>query len=269
MQHCHIVEAVDRTLKDICNSNQLFGGLTVAFGGEFQQTLPAIVKKSRPQIIGACIQQSIHWASITVLTLTTNMHLNQSDQAEQNFAQWQLDVGHRNHTDAEADLILPNHFKCISNTLESLVQTIYPGITDLPHPPDQQFTKWTILSACNDDVHDINTQILKDFPGDEQGYHGADSVVTEEGEGDVRLLYPVEYLNTINASGLPLAKLTLKVGCPVMVLQNLSPGQGICNGTHGILTKMTNNVLQIRLLGGGHAKEHFFIPCITMTPSDL
>ena len=54
-----------------------------------------------------------------------------------------------------------------------------------------------------------------------------------------------------------------------MVLRNLSPGQGICNGTCGILTKMTNNVLEIRVLGGDHIEEHFFIPRITMTPSDL
>ena len=35
MQHHHIVEAADRTLKDIRNSDQLFGGLTIVFGGDF------------------------------------------------------------------------------------------------------------------------------------------------------------------------------------------------------------------------------------------
>jgi len=32
---------------------------------------------------------------------------------------------------------------------------------------------------------------------------------------------------------------------------------------------MTNHVLEIRLLGGDHAGEHVFIPCITMIPSAI
>ena len=53
-------------------------------------------------------------------------------------------------------------------------------------------------------------------------------------------MYPTEYLNSINVSGLPLAKLALKEGCPVMVLQNLMPQQGVCNGTQGIVTRLAN-----------------------------
>jgi len=54
-----------------------------------------------------------------------------------------------------------------------------------------------------------------------------------------------------------------------MVLRNLSPGQGVCNGTRGIVTKMSNNVLEIRLLGGENAGKHFFIPRISLTPSEV
>jgi hypothetical protein len=55
MQHRYIHEAVDRTLKDVQGSNELFGGLSIVFGGDFQQILPVIVKGSRPDIVGACI----------------------------------------------------------------------------------------------------------------------------------------------------------------------------------------------------------------------
>ena len=54
-----------------------------------------------------------------------------------------------------------------------------------------------------------------------------------------------------------------------MVLRNLNPSQGVCNGTRGILTQMTNHVLEIRLLDGDHTGEHVFIPCITMIPSAI
>ena len=35
-----------------------FGGITVTFGGDFQQTLPIVPKDTKEQIIGPCIQRS-------------------------------------------------------------------------------------------------------------------------------------------------------------------------------------------------------------------
>ena len=88
--------------------------------------------------------------------------------------------------------------------------------------PDQYYADYTILCSWNDDVHELNKKILDSFPGDKKTYFSADSISTGEGNGDQRdLMYPVEYLNTIQCSGLPLAKLTLKIGCPVMVLHNI------------------------------------------------
>ena len=80
-------------------------------------------------------------------------------------------------------------------------------------------------------------------------------------------MYPVEYLNSINCSGLPLHKLQLKVGCPVMILRNLNAGEGVCNGSRGIVTRMSNRVLEVRLLTGDHAGKSTFIPRLSITPS--
>jgi ATP-dependent exoDNAse (exonuclease V) alpha subunit len=79
--------------------------------------------------------------------------------------------------------------------------------------------------------------------------------------------YPVEYLNSINCSGLPLHKLRLKVGCPVMILRNLNPAEGVCNGSRGIVTRMSNRVLEVRLLTGDHAGKTTLIPRLSITPS--
>ena len=68
-------------------------------------------------------------------------------------------------------------------------------------------------------------------------FHSADSI---ENNKNGELLYPSEYLNLINCSGLPLAHLALKVGAPVMVLRNLNMAGGVCNGTQGILTQIRN-----------------------------
>ena len=47
MQHKYCVEAVDRTLQDICDDKQSFGGITVVLGGDFRQILPVIPKGVR------------------------------------------------------------------------------------------------------------------------------------------------------------------------------------------------------------------------------
>jgi PIF1-like helicase/Helicase len=266
MQHRHIVEAVDRTLQDIRNSHKLFGGLSIVFGGDFRQTLPVIVKASRPQIVGACLQRSVIWKELSILKLTINMRLGQ-DPTERNFAQWQLDVGDGKHTDDDCNITLPEYFRCAENTLDSLVETIYPGIGHLPHPPNSYFSERMLLTARNEDVHRINKEILAKFPGESKAFHSADSL-GPGGDETETVLYPVEFLNSINASGLPLSELTLKMGCPVMILRNLNPGQGVCNGTRGIVTRMSNRILEIKLLSGDHAGEHVFIPRITLNPSD-
>ena len=111
MQHHHIHEAVDRTFQDIRISDKPFGGLPVVFG-DFKQILPVIVKGSHAQIVGACIQRSRLWCSIKVLKLIENMHLNTHVDAERNFAKWQLEIGHGQHTDEGGDTGLPDHFKC-------------------------------------------------------------------------------------------------------------------------------------------------------------
>jgi hypothetical protein len=246
MQHRHIHEAVDRTFQDIRHSDKPFGGLTIVFGGDFKQILPVVVKGSRPQIVGACIQKSHLWRSVKVLKLTENMRLNTEVEAERNFAKWQLEIGHGKHTDpATGNLKLPNHFKCAENTISSLISTVYSGFNELPLPPDHYFAERTILTSRNDDVDDINEEMLSQFPGEEKQIFSADSIKGNNKNGEGELLYPVEYLNSINCSGLPLHKLQLKVGCPVMILRNLNPGEGVCNGSREIVTQMSNRVLEV------------------------
>ena len=80
-------------------------------------------------------------------------------------------------------------------------------------------------------MDDINELMLTTFPGVMKEFLSADSVKGNNEDGQGELLYPVEYLNSINCSGLPLHKLQLKVGCPVMILRNLNPREGVCNGS--------------------------------------
>jgi hypothetical protein len=269
MQHRHIVETVDRTFRDVLNSDKPFGGLTFVFGGDFQQILPVVIQGSRPQIVGACIQRSVLWRSMTVLHLHQNMRLNTHIPAEREFAKWQLDIGQGKHIDQQGNTPLPHNFRCDENTVGSLIDTIYPGI-HTPNLPPEYFSQRTILSCLNDDVDSLNTNVLEKFPGQSHMFSSADYIPPSEqtGEDDPLLNYPVEYLNSIKCSGFPLAKLEVKTGCPVMILRNLDAANGVCNGTRGILTRCRNRVLEVELITGEHAGQKVFIPRINCQPTE-
>ena len=66
-------------------------------------------------------------------------------------------------------------------------------------------------------------------------------------------IYPVEFLNSLNASGLPLACIALKPGCPLMLLHNLDPSNGLCNGTYMVLLEVRMIVLRCHILGSDNA----------------
>ena len=175
------------------------------FGEDFKQILPVVVvvKGNRAQIVGICMQRSALWQSIRILKLTQNMRLNTADEQEREFAQWQLDVGHGRHTDENGNITLLNHFHCAENTIESLIETVYPGITYHIPPTNQYFAEHTILASRNDDIDSINKDILRQFPGEVETFLSADTIKNNNGEGGQEvLMYPMKYLNTINCSGL-------------------------------------------------------------------
>jgi ATP-dependent DNA helicase PIF1 len=76
-----------------------------------------------------------------------------------------------------------------------------------------------------------------------------------------------EFLNSLRTSGLPNHKITLKVGTPIMLMRNLDPADGLCNGTRLIVTKHENHVLEARVIAGKNQGQIMLIPRMEMTPS--
>jgi len=62
-------------------------------------------------------------------------------------------------------------------------------------------------------------------------------------EDRIYYIYFVEFLQQLNSSGLPPALLCLKVGCSVILLRNLDPGEGLCNGTRIVILNMRRKML--------------------------
>ena len=69
------------------------------------------------------------------------------------------------------------------------------------------------------------------------------SVDSVSEEDEMYHAYPAEFFQQLNAGGLPPALLCLKIGSPVILLRNLDPGEGLCNGTRMVVLNVRRKVL--------------------------
>ena len=101
------------------------------------------------------------------------------------------------------------------------------------------------------------------IPEEEKIYYSFDSA-----EDDTSNNYPEEFLNSLTPSGLPPHLLRLKVGCPIILLMNVDPPNGLCNGTRLICRNFQSNVIDAEIAIGEHARKRVFLPRIPLCPSD-
>nr|KAJ0186885.1 hypothetical protein LSAT_V11C900499170 [Lactuca sativa] len=109
----------------------------------------------------------------------------------------------------------------------------------------------------------INNNLIERFSGEQKVYYSFD-----EAEDDKNNLYPIEYLNSLNVSGVPPHYLRLNTGCPVILLRNIDPSNGLCNGTRLICRAFQQNIIDAEISVGQHAGKRVFLPRIPLCPSD-
>jgi ATP-dependent DNA helicase PIF1 len=86
---------------------------------------------------------------------------------------------------------------------------------------------------------------------------------------DFDVLYPTEFLNSIEVSNFPCHKLVLKKGAVVMLLRNLKQNIGLCNGTRLLICELGQRVLQCVILMGTNISETVYIPRSSLTNTDV
>jgi ATP-dependent DNA helicase PIF1 len=122
-----------------------------------------------------------------------------------------------------------------------------------------------ILTPTNDIADKINNYIVSLVPDDEKEYLSCDSILKGADSHDsYDLLYPVEFLNSLNGNNFPQYKLNLKNGVPVMLLWNLNQAEGLCNGTRLIITTLGDMVIQGHIMSGTHKGKFVLIPRISL-----
>ncbi|XP_058727581.1 uncharacterized protein LOC131599128 [Vicia villosa] len=274
-------EALDKTLRDVMstygNSEKVFGGKVVVFGGDFRQILPVIPRGSRSDIVHSTINVSYIWETVKVLTLTKNMRLQggQSDQEKKDiadFSNWLLKLGEgriAEPNDGYADIEIPKEIliEDFQDPIVAIVESTYPSFLDNYQSYDYLKSR-AILASTIDVVDQINNHILNLMPGESKEYYSSNTVDRSEiHDSSVLQVLTPEFLSSLRTSGLPNHQITLKVGCPIMLMRNIDQSEGLCNGTRLIVTKMANHVIEAQIMGGkGHGKLTY-IPRMDMSPS--
>src|SRR5579883_298680 len=82
----------------------------------------------------------------------------------------------------------------------------------------------------------ISDMLMSRLPGETRVYPSLDSTdSTENTYRQQSQIYSPEFLRSLKVSDLPPGELKLKTGIPIILLRNLNPSEGLCNGTRLIV----------------------------------
>ncbi|XP_024015922.1 ATP-dependent DNA helicase PIF1-like [Eutrema salsugineum] len=208
------------------------------------------------------------------------------------FTRWILDIGEGkiNPSDSgESEINIPSDRSIhdCENAIKAVVDEVYGQ--DFHKKTDPKFFQdRAILSPRNDEVGLINDYMLSQLKGEERTYLSCDSIDPSDREIDTddaseipsqsvrsdskndpgNMIYTEEFLNSVKVSGLPNHCLRLRAGTPVMLLMNIDPRNGLCNGTRLLITQMANYVLEAIIIAGDKIGEKVLIPMIFLSPTE-
>ncbi|XP_022152307.1 ATP-dependent DNA helicase PIF1-like [Momordica charantia] len=257
------IEAVDRTFRDIMDSTEPFGGKIVVFGGDFRQVLPVVPRATRQQTINESLVKSYLWKQMEKLQLTKNMRAHSDSQ----FAEYLLKIGNGTEPSVEDDYICLTDDITITGendegAIMKLLNVVYPDL-EQNATSSEYMTNRVILSTTNEYVDQINEKMIQLFPGKFFEFMSFDEAID-----DTHNYYQEEFLNSLLPNGIPPHKLMLKANCPVILLRNLDPANGLCNGTRMVCREFRKNIIYAEITTGQNAGKQVFLPRIPMSPAN-
>ncbi|KNF01900.1 hypothetical protein PSTG_05017 [Puccinia striiformis f. sp. tritici PST-78] len=261
--HKNAIEAVDLTLKRLCRSSEPFGG----------KILPVVKYNEYPASYAATVKSSYLWSAIQSFALIENMRLSAAlrkpnNEANVRFSASLLRLGEGTGQTVDRDLVelCDINLRSVDTPQEGnlkLIQFVYPDLVEKANADEEvnavYLNERCILAPLNSDVKRINEQVLARLGGKEVVLTSID---TPDPEGFDNL--PEESLNKLSIAGLPEHIIKLKVGMPVVVTRNLRIGNGICNGSRLVVTRIGQAYICGRLMSGPTAGESVQIPRVKL-----
>ncbi|CAJ0965878.1 unnamed protein product [Ranitomeya imitator] len=257
MSHVHLFNAVDRSLRILLHNEEPFGGIPIVVGGDFCQQAPVVLQGNHVNIVEACVKSSPVWKSFKELKLIRNIRVN-PDEVE--FCEWLLTVG-----SGVEDGNLVDFVKLSKDILTHDVVTSIFG-NDLNSLSTALEARSAGVCPKNCDTLTVSEQVLNMLRGQTKSYFSVNNISFCETEEE-RAQYPIKFVHSLTPMGLPPHMLNLKKGCCVMLLRNLNPKKGHCNGTRLIVETLCTNLINGSIFSGDRRGQKVLIPRIPLDTS--
>ena len=144
-------------------------------------------------------------------------------------------------------------------TMQQLINITFPNLKTLEGLSDR-----VIVTPKNATVDEINTIATQNMPGLPITCKSYDRLIKDSQQANLQ----TEFLNTLNLSGMPPHNLQLKVGMPIILMRNVNPCAGLCNGTRLIIKKVLRRVIEAEISVGELKGKTVFIPRMNLIPTD-
>jgi hypothetical protein len=242
-------------------SNIPFGGKVVLLSGDFRQVLPVVPHGNRAEIVRMSLKYSPVWNEIQRRCLSVNMRAAQGDPS---FPPFLIELGNGSPPLTNNNqIVIQNHFIC-QGPLEEFV---FGQSVDLSQV--DSYAQSVILCPKNDTCHIMNDIVLRKYFSSQESrtYFSNDDILDESLQPGNVFEYPLEFANSITPQGLPPHKLKLCVGAIVMLLRNISPDGGLCNGTRIVVTTLRSHMFEGIILTGPKTGSACLIPRIKLISS--
>jgi ATP-dependent DNA helicase PIF1 len=176
------------------------------------------------------------------------------------YSQYLLNIGEdRVAKNTHNEITLDEHLLLRAESIADCLSTIYPAFDN----PMDLFSENCILVPKNKMVRHINSVCIQRFPGRLREYNAINDVT----EGADITHFPIEFLDSLEISGLPPHKLQLKIGSPIILMRNLDPPK-LCNGTSLIVHDLYNNLILARITSGSFKNHIVMIPRVSIYLSE-
>ena len=234
---------------------------------------------NRAQVVEAALNRSPLWSVFEVIHLEDNMRVQMSQSPDaKEFDEFTLKLGNGDiDTEGNTDLIeLPEEMcmeiekkttknpNAVKESMQKLAHHVYPSL-NTNYKRESWMNGRAILAPTNKEVDEINNLISESFPGNPIVLTSSDELI----DANDFQRYNIEYLNSLSPTGLPVHRLFIKPGMPLMLLRNLNPKKGLCNGTRLIFHQVHNiYLLECTIVGGENDGRRSLIPRITLKPKE-
>ena len=272
MQQRWIMECVDRTLRELLGNDKPFGGKTIIFSGDFRQVSCVIPRAGKAQIVERTFTNSYLWKYVKKLKLFDNERIKRmknisADERDRLkcFGDFLLQIGEGRYPNDDQLIEIPSYMTSQSKQVDGFIDELYGDLKQInPKQMDLSILKTAILTPKNEHMRQINRIAIKKFKGKAKEYLSTNEVKDKRNI----CTYTTEYLNSLEINGLPEHSLVLKIGAPVMVLRNYDPYNGVCNGTKGIVSRLSRNVIEIIIEDVNNEPKAVLLHPWDLDPSD-